>query len=88
MSTFEIKPVKPYFNFVEVFMVPSQTVKTSYLVTLNDAGEWACSCPAWIYSPKRKPCKHIARVLAFRKSYPETVIHPVAPVTRFAAVDA
>ena len=39
---------------------------SGYVVTMDYAGIWRCSCPAWIYQRKsaaeRKPCKHILKV--------------------------
>ncbi len=51
-------------RWVKRFHVPSTTTPgRRYVVAVDAAGGWGCSCAAWIYDPRRRPCKHIQRFL-------------------------
>ena len=48
-------------RWIERFAVSSQTIEgREYVVARDQAGEWGCSCPHWIY--RRGQCKHIQTV--------------------------
>lgn len=52
-------------RWVVRFRVASETdPRVSYTVAVDAAGRWGCSCPAWIYDPERRPCKHVRSVQA------------------------
>lgn len=44
-----------------------------YTLARDAAGAWGCSCPAWVYDPLRRPCKHIRLAMA---SAAAVVAHP------------
>lgn len=86
---FEIKAIKPYGEHTEAYAVPSESVrKFTYVVAVNATGEWACSCPAWVWSNPRRNCKHIEQVLKWRatqKNLPS--VEQDKPTNRFSAVE-
>lgn len=43
----------------------------TYTVAIDAAGDWGCSCPAWIYDPARPACKHIRAAQAARAARAE-----------------
>jgi len=47
-------------RWVERHIVLSTTDDgVSYTIGVDKGGRYGCSCPAWIYDPKRQDCKHI-----------------------------
>lgn len=36
---------------------------TRYRIAYDAEGRLGCSCPAWVYARRRRPCKHIVAVL-------------------------
>jgi hypothetical protein len=83
------KPVQPHSEFVEMYsMVSDRNHKFTYIIAMNSAGEWSCSCPSWIYAKPRATCKHITRLLEWRgqqTNMPEVV--KVEKRTRFSSVE-
>ena len=47
-------------RWVRRWEVPSTTGDATYIVAVDAAGNWGCSCGAWVHDSKRRPCKHIA----------------------------
>lgn len=85
----DIKPIKPYGDHVEAYAVPSASLaKFAYVVNVNQTGEWACSCPAWIWAKPRVNCKHIKKVLLWRRNKTNLpVLEKEKPKNRFSAVE-
>jgi len=84
----QLTAIEPFNNYVETYRVPSETFyKFAYVVALNASNEWSCSCPAWIYSEPRKNCKHIRRVINWRKTSSNPPVFQIAKITRFSAMD-
>ncbi len=42
--------------------VESESSNSVYTVSCSNRKVWGCSCPAWTFNRKRKPCKHIKLV--------------------------
>ena len=42
-----------------------RTVIASYDVSLDLQGYWACECLGWLRYGDRKPCRHVASLMAF-----------------------
>jgi hypothetical protein len=47
-------------------VVSESDPRIAYAVAIDAGGRWGCSCPAWIYDPTRRPCKHIRALRAAR----------------------
>lgn len=43
--------------WVKKYKVKSFTSNVEYVVSVNEKGQWACSCPHWKF--RRAQCKHI-----------------------------
>ncbi len=51
-------------RWLKRIQVPSVTTpEHHYTIGIDVAGQLGCSCPAWIYDSRRRPCKHIQRYL-------------------------
>lgn len=80
---------EPFSNFIEVYVVESESIyKARYTVALSDEGKWSCSCPHWVFRRPEEGCKHIERVVIWKRLNPQIVV-PINPnlVKRFSVMD-
>lgn len=47
-------------KWIRKWKVPSESNGTIYIVSEDAEGNFACSCPNWIY--RRNKCKHISKI--------------------------
>lgn len=57
-----IKLPRTHGRWTQMFEVFSDSRPVSYVVAKDRDGNWACSCPRWIFTTPRKDCKHISHV--------------------------
>lgn len=86
---FSPKPITPHSDFTEAWLVESdRDSKFTYVVAKNNLNTWTCSCPSWIWSNPRKNCKHIRRLMLWKKAQPNNLVEvEKKPANRFTKLE-